>query len=213
MPHNISTSYKETCRRLAGKSCAQLESGALLTWENLHRVTIGRELAVSARLWEGYYLINHNSWCKRVYQLFSESKISLVRKTGVYMRVPGRGGYWMGWMEDIEDKPPLFYNFTQSQHKSQLHLSYLFICPFKEFGFYTNRENVMYPCLFCFKELNYFSKDFITLLLVFFPLFYRETPPNAKMSFGFSWLLYSSLWVCLSLPMNTKGHGKMASYW
>lgn len=30
-----------------------------LNLRDLGRITVGRELAVSARLWEGYYFINH----------------------------------------------------------------------------------------------------------------------------------------------------------
>lgn len=55
---NTSLTTKEPLD-LAGKSCAQLKIGALLNWREL-----GRELAVSARLWEGYYLISHKPWCE-----------------------------------------------------------------------------------------------------------------------------------------------------
>lgn len=34
----------------------------------------------------------------------------------------------MGWMEDIEDKPPLFYDFAQSQHQlNSIFLKYSFV--------------------------------------------------------------------------------------
>lgn len=62
-----------------------------LNLRKLGKITTGGELVVFARLWEGYYLINHKPWCEYDYQLLFESEASKVRKTSQHMRTPGRG--------------------------------------------------------------------------------------------------------------------------
>lgn len=62
----------------------------------------------------------------------------------------------------------------------------------------TEKGSYYHLYLFCFKGLNYFLKDLITLLLVFFPLSFRETPPNAQMGV---WISMGIIFIFVSLPL------------